>query len=406
MEPRPAAPRGGFATRAVHASRAVPEVRQQPLSPAIWPSTTWAVEYSDELGDLLTDRAAGYVYGRYDQPTATTLHVAVASLHGAPAAWSHASGTAAILAVLDATRGGGRIVATDRIYGGTLALLRRMADDAGWKVSHRDLSDPDALMETLPEDTRVVYAETIANASTAVLDLAALAERCRERGVALVVDNTFASPYLCRPVELGATAVVESATKFLSGHADAVAGVVAGDEEVVAACRQAAYELGGSLGPFDAWLVVRGLQTLHLRVREASRNATAVAEALEASGRVDHVRYPGLASHPDHELAVRQFGGRGFGALLSFDAGSRARARAFTDACQVFLRATSLGGTHSLVLHPASTSHRQLTDRQLDAAGIRPGTVRLSVGIEEPEDLLADLSSALAAMPEHRDGEP
>lgn len=398
MEPRPPAPDGRFATRAVHASLAVPDVRQQPLSPAIWPSTTWAVDDSAELGELLEDRAEGYVYGRYDNPTATTLHVGVASLHRAPAAWSHASGTAAILAVLDVTRGDGRIVATDRLYGGTLALLRRMAADAGWKVSHDDLSDVAALAATLPDDTTVVYAETIANPSTAVADLEGLAALCRDRGIALVVDNTFASPYLCRPVELGATAVVESATKFLGGHADVVAGVVAGSEDVVEACRRTAYELGGSLGPLEAWLVLRGMQTLHLRVREASRNAAAVAAALDRSGPVDAVAYPGLSHHPDHDRATRLFGGRGHGALLSFDLGTRDRARAFADACRVFARAASLGGTHSLVLHPASTSHRQLTDDELRAAGVGPGTVRLSVGIEDAHDLVDDVETALAAI--------
>jgi cystathionine beta-lyase/cystathionine gamma-synthase len=399
VEPRPPAPDGAFATRAVHASLAVPHVEQAPLSPAIWPATTWAVDDSAELGELLADRAAGYVYGRYDNPTATTLHVAVASLHGTPAAWSHASGTAAIHAVLEATRGDGRIVATDQLYGGTLALLRRLARDAGWKVSHRDLTDPEALAAALPADTTVVYAETIANPSTAVADIPGLARVCADRGISLVVDNTFASPYLCRPVELGATAVVESATKFLGGHADVVAGVVAGSEELVAACRRAAYELGGSLGPFDAWLVVRGLQTLHLRVREASANAARVAATLATADAVSEVRYPGLADHPDHALASRLFGDRGCGGLLSFDAGSRARAAAFSDACRRFSRAASLGGTHSLVLHPASTSHRQLTDDELRAGGIRPGTVRLSVGIEDAGDLTADVEAALAAMP-------
>ncbi|MBW3657337.1 MAG: aminotransferase class I/II-fold pyridoxal phosphate-dependent enzyme [Actinobacteria bacterium] len=398
MEPRPPAPEGGFATRAVHASLAVPDVAQQPLSPAIWPTTTWAVDDADELGDLLEDRRAGYVYARYDNPTATTLHAAVASLHGAEAAWSHASGTAAIHALLEAARAGGRVVATERIYGGTLTLLRRLARDAGWPVTHLDLSDVGRLADELPEDTTVLYAETIANPSTAVLDLAALAELCRDRGIAFIVDNTFASPYLCRPLELGATAVVESGTKYLGGHADLVAGVIAGATDLVAEARRATYEFGGSLGPFEAWLLVRGIQTLHLRVREASRNAAVVAELLAGADGVTDVRYPGLADHPDHEVAVRQFGGRGFGGVLSFDAGTRDRARDFAGACRIFQRAVSLGGTHSLVIHPGSTSHRQLTDDELRAGGVAPGTVRLSVGIEDADDLREDVAAALAAM--------
>lgn len=402
MEPSLSRMPGGFATRAVRGATQLPSVAQQPVSAPIWLSSTWAADRSDELGELLTDRRDGYVYGRYDNPTATTLHEVIASLHQAEAAWSLASGTAALHATLDVLRGSGRVLATSMLYGGTWALLRRLERDAGWQVDHAPLATVADLDAALTAEHTVVHVETVANPSTVVTDLPGIAARCRERGVELVVDNTFASPYLCRPVELGATAVVESATKFLGGHGDVVAGVVAGDRTLIERVRAHTFELGASLGAFEAWLVLRGVQTLALRVRAAAGNAAACADALATavaagSSDIEVVRYPGLADHPQHDLATQLFGGRGYGAQLSFDLPSRPAAAAFADACEVFARASSLGGTHSLVLHPASTSHRQLDAGALAAAGLGPGTVRLSVGIEDEVDLLADLVRGLEA---------
>jgi cystathionine beta-lyase/cystathionine gamma-synthase len=400
VEPTSPRPTGGFATRAVHGAT-VPPVAQHPVSVPIHPSATWGTVTSAEVGDLLTDEVPGYVYGRYDNPTSTALHGVVASLHDAPAAWSAASGTAAIHAVLDVLRGDGRVLATSMLYGGTWALLRRLERDAGWRVDHAPLLTADDLRGALTGAHTVVHVETIANPSTAIADVAAMAEVCAARGVALVVDNTFASPVLCRPVGLGATAVVESATKFLGGHGDVVAGVVAGSEDLIARVRHHVYELGGSLGPFEAWLVVRGIQTLRLRVREACANATAVAAALasaidDPASPVRAVHHPSRPDHPHLDLVTSMLSGLP-GALLSVDLGTRAAAEAFADACEVLVRAASLGGTHSLVLHHASTSHRQLDEDALRAAGLGPGTVRLSIGIEDEADLTADVRRALAA---------
>lgn len=403
MEPTLPRTDGGFATRAVQAVTARPEPEQRPVSPAIFTASAWLTERSAELGELLEDEREGYVYGRYDNPTNTGLHAGIATLHGAEAAWSCASGTAAIHATVEALRGHGRILATSRLYGGTYAMFARQSASAGWGVDHVDVGDLDAVAEALTDEHTILYAETIANPTTAVADLSGLAELTRDRDTMFVVDNTFASPYLCRPIEFGADLVVESATKFLGGHGDVVAGVVAGSSRLVRRVREATYELGGSLGPFEAYLVARGLQTLHLRVRESSRNAFAVAEVLEASDVVERVGYPGLASHPGNALAERQFGGRGFGGMLSLDLSTRERAEAFADAGQVFGRAASLGGVRSLVLHPASTSHRQLDDARLEAAGIRPGTVRLSVGVEDVADLTADVKRALSVASTQRD---
>lgn len=396
MEPTASPSEGGFATRAVHGGRGLSMPEQAPLSPGIWPVAAWASEHVEELGDLLDDRTEGYVYGRYDNPTNTALHAVVASLHGAEAAWSLGSGTAAIHAALNAVRRGGGILATQQLYGGTHSLLGRLSDDAGWPVTFVDLGDIDAVRAALTDEHTVVYAETIANPSTAVADLSALAELCAEEEVALVVDNTFASPYLCRPLGLGATLVVESATKFLAGHGDVVAGVVAGGSELIRRVRDSALTLGAVLGPFEAWLVVRGIQTLPLRLRTACETAQRIAEVLVEDAQVTEVAYPGLPDHPQHDLAARQFGGRGFGAVLTFDLDERARAVAFADALRTVSRVTSLGSTHSLVLHPSTTSHRHLSETELRAAGIGPGTVRLSVGIEDPVDLVADVRRALS----------
>ena len=396
MEPTPSPREGGFATRAVHGGIGLPMPEQAPIAPGIWPVAAWAAERTEELGDLLDDRREGYVYGRYDNPTNTALHAVVASLHGAEAAWSLGSGTAAIHAALAAVRGEGAILATQQLYGGTHSLLRRLSEQAGWPVTFVELSDLDAVRAALTADHTVVYAETVANPSTAVADVARLADVCEAAGVALVVDNTFASPYLCRPVELGATLVVESATKFLGGHGDVVAGIVAGGAEHVRRVRDTALTLGAVLGPFEAWLVTRGIQTLPLRLRASCETAGRIAGVLAEDPQVLAVRYPGLPDHPQHELADRQFGGRGFGAVLSFDLGDRGRAEAFADALRTISRVTSLGSTHTLVLHPATTSHRHLSEAELRRAGIGPGTVRLSIGIEDPGDLVADVRRALS----------
>lgn len=395
LEPTPSRPSGGLATRAVHGAT-VPPLDQQPISVPIHPSATWSTERSAEVADLLADTTPGYVYGRYDNPTNTALHAVIASLHDAPAAWAAASGTAALHATLTALRGGGRILASDRLYGGTVALLQRLAADAGWGVDIVPLLTADHLASALTDQHTVVHVETVANPSTAIADLPALAETCRERGVALVVDNTFASPVSCRPLTFGATAVVESATKSLGGHGDVVAGVVAGDASLIAAVREHVIELGGSLGPFEAWLVARGVQTLALRVRQSNVNATAVAEVLASADVVTAVHHPSRHDHPQHTLVESVLGGLP-GSTFAFDLPTRAAAEVFADACEVLLRAVSLGGTHSLVLHPGSTTHRQLDDDALRAAGMGPGTVRLSIGIEDEADLVDDVRRALAA---------
>ena len=402
MEPRPQPVDGRFDTRAVLGAMGIAPPEQAPLAPAIWPAAAWSTEEGAELGELLQDRQDGYVYGRYDNPTNTALHAAVATLHEAEAAWALASGTAAIHAVLSVLgAANGTILASTRLYGGTHALLERMRDRAGWKVEYVDVTDLDAVRSALHDDHALVYAETMANPTTALTDVGGLAEVCRDAGVPLAVDNTFASPWLTRPLALGATVVVESATKYLAGHGDVVGGVVAGTLGDVRLLRHHAYELGATLGPFEAWLVARGIQTLPLRMARSCDNAARIAAAVVEESDQVVVRHPSLEDHPQHALALRQFGGRGFGAVVCLEFPSREVAEAFADACRVLTRATSLGATRSLVLHPASTSHRQLSRQELAAAGVGEGTVRISAGIEDPADLVADVRRALSVAATH-----
>ncbi len=395
MEPTPPRTTGAFATRAVHAPVAHVEVGQRPVAPPIHPATAWTSDRNADLAEILAEDRPGYAYGRLDNPTNTTLHGAIASLHDTEAAWSLSTGTAAIHATLGALRGEGRILATSRLYGGTIALMRRLQQESGWPIDFVDLTVPGAIDEVLSEQHTVVYAETIANPTTAVTDLAAVAAAARRVGAISVVDNTFASPAVCLPAGLGIDVIVESATKFLGGHGDALAGVVAGPMDVIRRVRAFTFEYGAALGPFEAWLVLRGIQTLSIRLREQCRNAAAVASHVAAAGVTVH--HPSLATHPQHDLAAKQFRADHFGAMAAIELGTRERAEAFADAVEVFTRVTSLGAVHSLLLHPASTSHRQLDDGQLAQMGITAGTIRLSIGIEDTDDLLADVDRALAA---------
>jgi methionine-gamma-lyase len=248
--------------------------------------------------------------------------------------------------------------------------------------------------------TRVLYAETIANPTTHLADHARLAQLAHRHDARYVVDNTFASPYVCRPLALGADLVVESATKFLGGHSDLIAGVVAGPRALVADVRRIQIETGASLGPFEAFLVLRGILTLAIRVERHARTAAALATWLERQAGVRAVLYPGLPSHPQHAVAVRQFRAGVAGGMLAFEVeGGRVAGRALIDALRLPELTASLGSVHTMVVHPPSTSHRQSTESELLEAGITPGLLRVSVGLEDLEDLQADFEAALAALP-------
>jgi methionine-gamma-lyase len=269
----------------------------------------------------------------------------------------------------------------------------------GVEATFVDMTDAGAVEAALRDaPTRVVYAETIANPTTDVTDHAAIAALAHRHGATFIVDNTFASPYLCRPLELGADLVVESVTKSIGGHSDLIGGVVAGRGDLIAPVERIQIDTGATLGPMEAFLALRGVMTLAVRTERQSATARALAEWLERQDGVLHVRYPGLASHPQHDVAVRQFRDGFAGSMLAIEVvGGRDGGRAVIDALSLTERTASLGSVHTMVVHPPSTSHRQFDDELLAAAGIGPGMLRVSVGLEDPEDLEADFSNALGA---------
>jgi methionine-gamma-lyase len=371
-------------------------VHQGGNSVPIYQSVTFEAADSAELGDILADRRPGYAYARSDNPTASALAESLAALHGAPAGFVFASGMAAIHAALvSCLRSGDRVVATHALYGSTRTLLSHVLARFGVAVDYVDVTDEDALLDALDRPARVLYLETIANPTLVVADLARLSEAGHRAGATVIVDNTFASPYLCRPMDLGADLVVESLTKWVGGHSDALAGAVVGRADLIAAVRETEIETGGMIAPLAAFLVLRGIETLHVRMDRHASNALALARLLELDARVPRVIYPGLSSHPQSAVARRQL--LNGGGLLALDLGERSAAARFLDALTIPPRTASLGSIQTIAVHPASTTHRQLSDGELEASGIAPGMVRISVGLEDVEDLKADVQGALAA---------
>ncbi|HLF40011.1 MAG TPA: aminotransferase class I/II-fold pyridoxal phosphate-dependent enzyme [Acidimicrobiia bacterium] len=386
----------GFSTRAVHMPKA-PEVAEQPASVALYQTSTFRFPSSDAFADVINDRRPGYTYSRgYGNPTVDAFEAAIADLEGTEAAFGFASGMAAIHGVVtDLARAGDRIVTSRELYGGTHSLFTAVVPRYGIEVTWVDPHDLDAVAAALP-GARLFYCETIANPVATVADLAALAERCRAAGVPAVVDNTFASPYLCNPAALGFDYVIHSATKYVGGHHDLVGGVVCLPAERRTTLRHTAIDTGGTMAPLEAWLSIRGLATLGLRMERHSRTAQALAEHLEAHPAVERVHYPGLPSHPHHDVARRQLP-RGFGGMLAVEVkgGLEAGVRV-CDALELAWIAASLGGIHTLVAHAASTTHRQLSPAERAAAGIGEGLIRVSTGLEDADDVIADFDQALA----------
>ena len=375
----------------------------RPLGLPVVRSSAFTFDTAEDYADILGGRAPGYSYSRIDNPTAAAFAEAVATCE-APGrddvrAEPFASGMAAISAtLLGHLTAGDHVIAPADCYGGSYSLFSRWLSRLGIGVSLVDATDTVAVRAALTERTRMVYAETVANPTLSVPDLPALAVVAHGAGARLVVDSTFASPVVCRPLEHAADLVLHSATKFLGGHADATGGVAVGTVEHLGPVREARIDLGGCLAPDEAFLLHRGLATLDLRVERQCQSAMLIAGKLSGHPGVARVRYPGLTSHPQHATATRLFRGSRFGGLITVDISSgRPGGMAFCDALRVVRVATSLGSVHSKVSHVASTTHRQLDDAALAAAGIASGQVRISVGVEDPEELLADLWQALDA---------
>lgn len=390
----------GFSTRAIHAASRAPRVDQRPSSVPIYQTATFSSASAQELGDVTADPRAGYAYSRISNPTSSALGAAYAELASGEAGVALASGLGAIHAALASQlKAGDRVVAPLVAYGSTRTQLIDTFTRFGVRVDLVDLTDNSAAAAAIAAaPTRAVFAETIANPTTVVTDHATIARLAHEHGATYIVDNTYASPYLCRPLELGADLVVESATKFLSGHSDVIAGVVAGRSDLIRQVEKVQIDTGATIGPFDAFLVLRGILTLAVRVERHARTAAALAAWLERHHGVQRVLYPGLPSHPQHEVAMRQFRPGVAGGMLAFEvAGGREAGRAIIDALTLTERTASLGSVYTMVVHPPSTSQRQMSEAELATAGITPGLLRVSVGLEDLEDLQDDLAAALTA---------
>ncbi|RPH36676.1 MAG: aminotransferase class I/II-fold pyridoxal phosphate-dependent enzyme [Chloroflexi bacterium] len=388
----------GFSTRAIRASGHQAKVSQTPVTVPIYQTSTFEVGSAAELEDLLEFRRPGHSYTRYSNPTHAALEGALAELEGGESALATASGMAAIHgAMMSLLRSGDEVLIPAAVYGGTVGLFHAVMPRLGITQRAVRTGDTAAVVAAIGPKTRLVWLETIANPTTEMADLAAIAAAAHEREVPVVVDNTFASPYLCNPLALGADLVVHSLTKYVGGHSDLIGGAVVGSSERVAAVREVVVNTGGNANPFEAFLALRGLRTLAVRMDRHSDNALAVARGLDGAPGISHVHYPGLSSHPQHELARRELRDGRAGGMMALElSGGRPAGERFLERLQVARHATSLAGVESLVSHPASSSHRQYGDAELAAAGLSAGMLRVSIGLEDAEDLVADLAAAAA----------
>jgi len=381
----------GPSTSALHADR--PHNPTLAVSPAIFQTSTFRWPDTDAGQKLASERSPAAFYSRMGNPNVHQLEAIAAALEGSEAALAVASGAAACtLAILPFLQAGDHVVAGRTLYGETNALLTKILPRFGVETTFVASTSADDYAAALCPNTKMVIVETPANPTLDVVDIREIAEIARNHGARLVCDNTFATPVNTRPLDLGATAVFHSATKYLAGHSDVVAGVVCADRETINRGWDHLRVIGSSLGPFEAWLVIRGLRTLGLRMARHNENGLAVARYLASHPKVAFVRHPGLESHPEHAVAQRQM--KGFGAMIYAELkGGDSASRAFVQRLRYFTQATSLGGVESLIQYPASLSN--LSPEAKIAAGISPVAMRISVGCEDIDDLLEDLERAL-----------
>ena len=387
------------ASQAVHAGHELSARARQggvPLAPDLSPAAVHVYTDLDDYEAVVRGERQGHYYGRNSNANRELFERAVADLEGAEAAVATASGMAALhAAILALAPKPVTIVATRELYGGTAALLRQDLESAGYEVAFVDMCDLDAVRQAIGS-AGLVLAETITNPLCRMPDLAAIGEMARERDVPVLVDNTFATPLMFRPLEHGARVVMHSATKYLGGHSDIVAGIVAGDATTMAAVHARSARTGTPLGPFDAWLAVRGLRTLDVRMRRHSDNSLALARAMEKMPRVARVHHPLLDSSPSFD-AARRLLPDGAGGMMAFDLdGGRQAVQNMLDRFRFVRFAASLGGVETTVSYPEITSHRSMTAAERAALGVGAGTVRVSVGIEDAADIVADFAQALA----------
>jgi len=384
-----------FATLAVHAGEAPCRVTGA-LDTPIYQSTTFVSTDSDEMAAVYGEEKPGFMYTRYGNPTIKALEDKVRALEGGEAALATASGMAAISsAILGFIKTGDHVVASRSLYGAAYNFLNKKLPRMGASATFVPSLRAEDFEKAVQPNTRLIYFETPSNPALDIVDIAEIARLGRSRGIPTMIDNTFASPALQQPVALGVTVIVHSATKYLCGHGDAMGGLIVGPVQYIhELSHEIIRDFGGIISPFNAWLILRGIRTLHLRMPAHCANAQRIAEFLSKHPKVERVNYPGLPNHPGHEIAKKQM--KGFGAMISFEAeGGYESGKQVMNRVKIFARAASLGDTRSLIVHSASTSHRAVPADQRLAMGVTDGLVRLSVGIEAAEDLIADLDQAL-----------
>lgn len=378
----------GFSTRAIHVG-GESDPSTGAVAPPIFATSTYAQE---ELG-----KTKGYDYSRAGNPTRARLEENLASLEGGIASRVFASGMASISAVCQMMRSGEHIVASNNLYGGVPRLFNQILANFGLEFTYVDTADPRNVERAIRKNTRYVYIETPTNPLMGLTDIAAVSEIAHRRGCEVVVDNTFLSPYFQQPIQFGADIVMHSTTKFLNGHSDGIGGVLvcttAEQAEKLAFLQKA---VGAILSPFECWLVLRGTKTLAVRMRQHDESGRIIADYLSRHRKVKKVFYPGLKSHPQYELACRQQ--TGFGSMITFETGSLGNAKRFLKRVRVCTLGESLGGVETLISHPATMTHAAIGEKGRKAIGLTDGMVRISVGIEDVEDLIADLDQALAGM--------
>jgi cystathionine gamma-lyase len=377
----------GFATKAIHAGQR-PDESTGAIMPPVYLTSTYV---HSKLGEH-----KGYEYSRTQNPTRDALERNIASLEGATHGFAFASGMAAADAVLSLFGAGSHVICSENVYGGTHRMMTQIFQRRGLEFSFVDTRNPDAIDDAIAFRTKLVYIETPSNPMMHLTDLAVVGELVRDRGLTLVVDNTFATPYFQQPLKLGAELVIHSTTKYINGHSDVVGGMVAttrGDLAEQLAFHQNA--AGAIPGPMDCWLTLRGVKTLPLRMRQHDASGREIAAWLADHPEVRHVYYPGLPDHPQHDLACRQMSG--FGGMITIDAGSFEKARAVVESTRIFALAESLGGVESLIGHPVTMTHAGVPEHMREHMGLTDGLVRLSVGIEDTQDLIQDLDQALHA---------
>jgi cystathionine beta-lyase/cystathionine gamma-synthase len=377
-----------YSTLAVHAGQ-YPDPLTGAVNVPVYLSSTF------ELTGIGTDK--GWDYSRAGNPTRDRLEEALTALEGGHSGHAFASGMAAIYGLVAMLRTGDHLICSQNVYGGTQRLFDQIVCHYGIDIEYVDTANLDAVAAAIRPTTKLIHLETPTNPLMVLTDIAAVSEIAHKHGVEVSVDNTFMSPVLQSPLALGADIVMHSTTKFLNGHSDGIGGALIGSKpehkERFLLVQKAA---GGILSPFECFLVLRGIRTMPLRMKQHEENGRAVAEFLSAQSKLTRLAYPGLKSHPQHDLAVKQQ--KGFGSMLSFDLGTREAAGRFLGALKIFLNAESLGGVESLASHSATTTHAALSDAMRESLGITQGLVRLSIGIEDKEDLIADLEQALAAV--------